>query len=74
MPYSDPFARRGAFKLRGNDAFQDPLEHEEWRGLDWLTPLLARLVRIGSTKATEPARKARRLDVRVQTRSPFFTR
>jgi hypothetical protein len=39
-----------------------------------LTPLLARLVRIGATSGMEPARQTRRRKVEVQTRSPFFTR
>ncbi|WP_137156243.1 hypothetical protein [Rhizobium sp. FKL33] len=74
MPFSDPFAPRKPIKPHANTAFQDPLERDEWRGLLWLTPFLVQLTRSGTAGMVEPARKPRRLDVSVQTRSPFFTR
>lgn len=74
MPLSDPFSRRGGKRKLKTHAFQDPLEREEWRGLDWLAPLLARLTSVKTPDANRPARQPRRSGAMVQTRSPFFTR
>lgn len=74
MPLSDPFARRSGKRILKAHAFQDPLERDEWRGLDWLAPLLARLTRARTPVKNGPARLPRRSGVMVQTRSPFFTR
>jgi hypothetical protein len=74
MPLSDPFARRSGKRTPKSHAFQDPLEREEWRGLDWLAPLLARLTRARTPDENGPAQQPRRPGVMVQTRSPFLTR
>jgi hypothetical protein len=74
MPFSDPFVRHHGIRATKTNAFQDPLERPEWRGLDWLAPLLARLTRARTPEKLEPARRPRRPDVMVQTRSPFLTR
>lgn len=74
MPFTDPFTLRKPCKRNENTAFRDPLERDEWRGLLWLTPFLVQLTRSAEASREEPARKARRPEVGIQTRSPFFTR
>lgn len=51
---------------RPRDAFADPLEAEEWRGLEWTDRLFTWL-----TRGPRPARPNCPVD---QTRSPAFTR
>ena len=63
IQWSMIWTRSNAVATRSNrrDAFADPLERDEWQGLQWSVPLVARLI-AGSRRSGPIRRKIKEVE------------
>jgi hypothetical protein len=63
IQWSMIWTRSNAVAAKSNrpDAFADPLERDEWRGLQWSIPLVARLL-TGNRRAALSRRKIKEVE------------